>query len=469
MPDFSPSTLNPDTQSGTGFYLEAALAMVTDAVVTTDTAGCVTYMNASAESLTGKSRAQSAGQPLASVLAIVDATTGSTIEAAVAAARQTDAQTIGTRSAVLLGAAERPIIVEYSVSAMRDAHGFVCGTVTVFRDVMLRRKAELALQASEETLLANAEALFQEKERAQVTLHAIGDGVISTDFRGRVNFLNNIAEKITGWTQGEATGQSLDQTFFLVDSTTREHVSCPAMQAIIESRTVRVDADCVLIRRDGQESAVEVSASPIHDKDKGVIGAVVVAHDVTEARDLSAKLARLALHDMLTGLPNRTLLADRLLKALERAQRNGNDVSLLFVDLDRFKPVNDSLGHAVGDQLLKEAATRLLCCVRSSDTVSRYGGDEFIIMLSDIARAEDAAVCAEKIVAAMNAPFAIGEHRLQISASVGIANSSRGITDSATLMRNADVAMYHAKLAGRHGFRFFTPGMDLMDSLDSSG
>ena len=463
------STLFSDTGTEPRPWLDAALAVVTDAVITTDIEGVVTYMNPAAEALTGQPAEVALGQALSSALAIVDATSGGAIDAALDVAKRIDSQAVNARSAVLLNAAERPIIIEYSVSAMRDHRGTVHGTVTVFRDVMLRRTAELALQASEATLLANAEALFQEKERAQVTLHAIGDGVISTDFRGRVNFLNTVAEKMTGWTQLEASGQLLDKTFFLVDASTREHVTCPAMQAIIESRTVRVETDCVLIRRDGLESAVEVSASPIHDKNSGVIGAVVVAHDVTEARDLSAKLARLALHDTLTGLPNRTLLADRLHKALERAQRNGTGVALLFVDLDRFKPVNDSLGHAVGDELLREVASRLQCCVRSSDTVSRYGGDEFIIMLSDIEHPEDAAVCAEKLLAAIDKPFEIGPHRAQIGASIGIANSLQGVTDSATLLRYADIAMYQAKLAGRHGFQFFTPEMDLMESLGSSG
>jgi diguanylate cyclase (GGDEF)-like protein/PAS domain S-box-containing protein len=347
------------------------------------------------------------------------------------------------------------IIVEYGVTAMRDAHGGFAGAVTVFRDVMSRRTAEIALQTTEETLLANAEALFEEKERAQVTLHSIGDAVISTDFRGRVTFLNIIAEKMTGWTQAEAAGRQLDETFFLVDATSRQHMTCPAMQSIIENQTVRIDTTCALIHRDGNESAVEVSASPIHDKNEGVIGAVMVAHDVTVARDLSAKLARLALHDNLTGLPNRTLFNDRLDQALEKAQRAEYIVSLLFIDLDRFKPVNDSLGHEIGDQLLQSVAVRLRTCVRSSDTLSRHGGDEFIIILAEMTREEDASLCAQKVIAAMTVPFEIDGHRLQIGASVGIAHSPRGAIGSALLLRNADSAMYEAKAQGRNNFRSF--------------
>jgi diguanylate cyclase (GGDEF)-like protein/PAS domain S-box-containing protein len=440
-------------------HLEAALRHVTDAVITTDRSGCVTFMNMPAEVLTGHRRLAATGKLLPAVLPIVDAATGGAIEAAVNAATAAGSEELPVRNAILLGTAERPIIIKYGVSAIWDERGVLCGTVTVFRDLSSRRSAELALHTTEQTLLANAEALFAEKERARVTLDSIGDGVISTDFRGRISFLNNVAERITGWTQSEASGRPLDKTFLLVDATTRECLNPPAMDAIIENRTVKLESDCVLIRRDGQESAVEISASPIHDQHEGVVGAVVVAHDVTEARDLSAKLARLALHDNLTGLPNRVLLADRLEKALERAQRNGSTVSLLFVDLDGFKPVNDSMGHAAGDKLLQQVAARLQGCVRSSDTVSRYGGDEFIVMLADTGAPDDAAVCAEKILAQVRAPFVLDGQQIEISASIGIAGSPRGAIDPDTLMRNADLAMYEVKASGRQGFRFFTPSL----------
>jgi diguanylate cyclase (GGDEF)-like protein len=163
----------------------------------------------------------------------------------------------------------------------------------------------------------------------------------------------------------------------------------------------------------------------------------------------------MALHDNLTGLPNRSLLADRLDQALERAHRAGGVVALLFIDLDRFKPINDSQGHAIGDQLLKLVASRLLACVRSSDTVSRYGGDEFVIMLPDLAHPEDAAKCAEKALALINTPFPINGLSLQIGASIGIARCPQNAADSSTLMKYADVAMYRAKSSGRNKFIFF--------------
>ena len=212
----------------------------------------------------------------------------------------------------------------------------------VFRDVGGRRAAERALQSSEESRAENAEALFEEKERAQVTLNSIGDAVVSTNFWGRVTYLNIVAERMTGWSQGDASGRAVDDVFRLIDVTTRNPIPTPTAKAIIENKPVGLGADCMLVRENGVEIAVETTAAPIHDRHGGVIGAVMVAHDVTIARELSHKLARLALHDSLTDVPNRTLLSDRLDQAMMRAHRAGSSVAVLYVDLDRFKHINDS-------------------------------------------------------------------------------------------------------------------------------
>ena len=442
-----------------GAYLELALASVTDAVISTDASGHVIYMNPAAEALTGWRRHDAVGQPLAAVFSIVHPESGVAVESVTDLLKQAEEGSRTQLHAVLVGTTRRPVVVEYGITAVRDSAAGFAGGITVFRDITHRRAAELALKSSEETLLANAEALFEEKERAQVTLNSIGDAVISTDFRGRVSFLNVVAEKMTGWSQAEASGRLLDEIFFMVDSSTRQHIPCPTMQAIIENRTVGRPAACVLIRRDGVEVAVEDSASPIHDTQGGVIGAVMVAHDVTAARDLADKLARVALHDNLTELPNRALFADRLHQAIVRAHRSGDSAALLFVDLDRFKPVNDLLGHTTGDLLLQAVAKRLLGCVRNSDTVSRYGGDEFIIVLADVAHAGDASVCADKIIQAFGVPYEIGGHTLQISASIGIASYPGDAPDAETLLRYADIAMYQAKAEGRNKYRVFAAQM----------
>jgi diguanylate cyclase (GGDEF)-like protein/PAS domain S-box-containing protein len=439
-------------------YLETALAHVSDAVIVIDVADEIRYMNAAAERLTGAEFEKVFGQPLDGVFAIVHADTAEALRGAIDTAKATDDSPRTANRGVLVGETGNPVVIEYTVAAHRDAHATLCGAVIVFRDITHHRAAELALQTTEDTLLANAHALFEEKERSQVTLNSIGDAVISTDFRGRVSYLNTIAEQMTGWAQAEATGRPLDEIFFIVDASTREHIPCPTMLAIIENRRVKIESTCVLIRRDGSEVPVEDAASPIHDKNGGVVGAVMVAHDVTVARDLSAKLAHLALHDSLTDLPNRTCFANRLDLAVARSQRRGDCGAVLFVDLDRFKPVNDTFGHPVGDQLLRAVAQRLVSCVRTSDVVSRFGGDEFVILLTDLNPGESREV-AEKVKQALDAPYVLGNHTLHVTASIGIAYFPDTATDAQTLLKYADLAMYTAKQGGRNNCELFNKDM----------
>ena len=307
---------------------------------------------------------------------------------------------------------------------------------------------------------ANAEALFEEKERAQVTLNSIGDAVISTDLGGRVTYLNAVAESMTGWSLKEASGRPLEEVFRIADVTTRESAQNPMALAILENKTVGLASNCVLIRRDGTEAAIEDSAAPIHDRRGHVTGAVMVFRDVTMTRALSLKMAHLARHDSLTDLPNRVMLNDRLTQALALAHRHQKSLALLFLDLDRFKGINDSLGHAIGDRLLQSVAERLLACVRSSDTVSRQGGDEFVILLSEVTQRADAAATAEKILLALSTPHRIGQQDLHLAASIGVVTYPDDGTEAKTLLKHADLAMYRAKDSGRNTYRFFEPDMN---------
>jgi diguanylate cyclase (GGDEF)-like protein len=186
----------------------------------------------------------------------------------------------------------------------------------------------------------------------------------------------------------------------------------------------------------------------------------MVFHDVSAARALSARMAHLAQHDSLTDLPNRLLLNDRLEQATALAHRSGLKLAILYLDVDRFKTINDSLGHAIGDRLLQSVAQRLKFCVRLTDTVSRQGGDEFVVLLSQMTHAEDAAVSAEKILAALAAPHPIEEHTLYVTASIGVATFPDDGTTADALLKNADFAMYRAKEKGRNCFQFFTPEMN---------
>jgi diguanylate cyclase (GGDEF)-like protein len=201
--------------------------------------------------------------------------------------------------------------------------------------------------------------------------------------------------------------------------------------------------------------AIEGSASPIHDKNGGVVGAVMVVHDVTAARDLSAKLERMALHDSLTDLPNRSLFTDRLDRALARASRAGNSVVLLFIDLDEFKPVNDTLGHALGDRLLQSVADRLRHCMREADTVSRFGGDEFLVLMPDVPSTQDAAICAAKVFQSLQPVHEIGGHELFVTASIGVSSYPHDAGDANGLLKCADTAMYKAKSQGGNRFEIF--------------
>jgi len=303
--------------------------------------------------------------------------------------------------------------------------------------------------------------LFIEKERAQVTLNSIGDAVLSTDILGNVVYLNVVAEHMTGWSRKEAVGHPLNDVFQIIDGVTHRPSPNPMELAIQLDKAVGLSANCILVRRDGYECAIEDTAAPIHDRDGQVTGAVIVFHDVSMARAVVQEMAHLAQHDPLTDLPNRMMLNDRLTQAISLARRNCHLLAVLFLDLDGFKNINDSLGHSVGDKLLQSVSVRLSACVRKSDTVSRQGGDEFIVLLPEVTHAADAAISAAKIITELKQAHIVGEHRLHVTASIGISTYPDHGDNGETLIKNADTAMYHAKQSGRDNYQFFAPDMSL--------
>jgi diguanylate cyclase (GGDEF)-like protein/PAS domain S-box-containing protein len=327
------------------------------------------------------------------------------------------------------------------------------GLVQTVEDITERKAAEFTLRVAEENL-------FMEKERAQVTLNSIGDAVLTTDLLGQVTYLNQVAETMTGWSCEDALGRPISEVFTILDGTTRETGANPMLRAIAEDRAVGLAKDSVLIRRDGLELAIEDSAAPIHNRDGRVTGAVIVFHDVSESRAMALEMAHLAQHDFLTSLPNRLLLSERMVHAISLAKRHKQQVGLLFLDLDNFKHINDSLGHAIGDQLLQSVARRLVECVRTTDTVCRQGGDEFVILLAEIGQPQDAAHVAETLRAALDMPHLIDGHELHISLSIGISVFPDDGADVDTLMQSADTAMYHAKASGRNNYQFFKSEMN---------
>jgi diguanylate cyclase (GGDEF)-like protein/PAS domain S-box-containing protein len=306
---------------------------------------------------------------------------------------------------------------------------------------------------------ATAERLFAHQELAEITLNSIGDAVISVDVGGAITYLNTAAESMTGWRADEAAGRPLAQVLRILNGITRMPVPNPLMLAMSHNKALGLTPDCVLIRRDGHEAGIEDSAAPIHNRNGHVTGAVMVFHDVTQARAAALRTAYLAQHDALSGLANRALLTDRLSHAITTAERHRGLLAVLFVDIDHFKAINDSLGHSVGDQLLKAVAERLLAGVRSSDTVGRLGGDEFVVILSEVAHSADAAISADKLLAALSPPYSIDTHSVNITASIGIATYPDNGQSADTLLANADAAMYHAKESGRNQHHFYAKDM----------
>ena len=297
--------------------------------------------------------------------------------------------------------------------------------------------------------------LLVETARAEQTLAAIADAVLSTDASGNVTYLNAVAEYLTGWSRLEAAGRPVTDILNIINGATRLGLENPIPSAIREHKTGSLPSNCILLRRDGSEVPIEDSTAPIYDSEGGTTGAVMVFHDVSAARQSAAQISHLAHHDFLTDLPNRMLLDDRLQHALALAQRHQYRIAVLFLDLDRFKHINDSLGHVIGDQLLQAVASRLQRCVRRSDTVGRRGGDEFLVILSEVDHEKEAGVIAAKLLAVLTVPYRIAHHDLHVPVSIGVSLYPDDGEDAETLINNADTAMYHAKENGRNNYQFF--------------
>jgi diguanylate cyclase (GGDEF)-like protein/PAS domain S-box-containing protein len=302
-----------------------------------------------------------------------------------------------------------------------------------------------------------ADAVLLEKEIANVTLDSIQEAVLRTDACGNVTYLNRVAEKMTGWPREEALGHPVADVLRIIDRVSGSAVG-NALEIVMQDKNATVAAKsktCILVRRDGFEFGIENTVAPVHAQDGSISGAVVAFHDVSAARARSLEMSHLAQHDSLTDLPNRVLFNDRLTQAISLAERQGKQLAVLFVDLDHFKKINDSLGHGVGDKLLQSVARRLVSCVRRADTVSRMGGDEFVILLSQVEHEEDAAFSARKILRSLAVPHMIDSNSLDINASIGMSTYPTDGRDAESLMNNADAAMYEAKQQGRNSYKFF--------------
>jgi diguanylate cyclase (GGDEF)-like protein/PAS domain S-box-containing protein len=311
-----------------------------------------------------------------------------------------------------------------------------------------------ALAAVASGALANA-LLF---EQMQAITRSLGEGVIALDEKGIVTFANPAAEQLLGWRRGELVGrevsESVDPEGRVVGAGNAEWVHLPRLRA---GETLRID-EHVVTRSDGTPLDVALTASPVL-RDGAVVGAVVVLRDVRDRKALERRLVHQAFHDPLTGLPNRALFLDRLEHARARSMRDGGTQAVLFLDLDRFKVINDSLGHRTGDQVLQTVASRLVGVLRPSDTVARFGGDEFTILLEQVLDASEAAQTAERILRALQLPVEAGDRDVVVTASLGIAIGEPG-NSPGDLLAAADIAMYQAKSRGKNRYVVAAPDAD---------
>lgn len=310
--------------------------------------------------------------------------------------------------------------------------------------------------------MSRQQAPAEASTRAEITLGSIGDGVVSVDLGGRIEFINEAACKLTGWSAAQATGRPASEVIHLRCKVTQEPLANPLDAVLQRGTAIRMPVGTVLVRRDGNHTSIEDSTTPIRDDDGVLAGAVMVFHDVTSAQQLVLQMAHLASHDVLTDLPNRAMLDDRIQQAVAWGRRNNAPFAVLYLDLDRFKRINDSLGHPVGDLLLCSVSERLRACVRNSDTVCRQGGDEFLVLLADQRNHRNAAAAAKKILGELCRAHEIGGRELFIGASIGISMFPDDGHDAATLIKNADTAMYRAKANGRCNVQFYKHDMNVL-------
>ncbi len=298
------------------------------------------------------------------------------------------------------------------------------------------------------TRLKHAEGeLAEEKERLRVTLESIGDGVISTDAEERVIFMNPIAEAMTGWTEAEALGRQVAEIFVAKSESTGEPAIDHVAFCLASGAPSRIEDDVILAARDGTGRGVSGTAAPVRTEDNRMIGAVLVFKDATQSQELQRKLTHSANHDALTGLPNRTAFASALAEAQRQAGEERRSHMLCFIDLDRFKPVNDSAGHAAGDALLQKVAHTIRRVCRIQDFPARLGGDEFVLLLADCSLANARRVAAKLVDAIGTIDFSWNGKPYGIGASIGVAQVTADPARDALAM--ADAACYAAKSAGR--------------------
>jgi diguanylate cyclase (GGDEF)-like protein/PAS domain S-box-containing protein len=337
-----------------------------------------------------------------------------------------------------------------------DEFGYLGGFINRALDYVTLQQQELREALA---LVRDSEAaLYEEKERAVVTLHSIGDAVITTDPACRVEYFNPLAEQLTGWTLEQARGRPIIDLLHLLDEVTRQPIDNPVELCLAQRGAVTQQEEVILLRPDQGEVEISASAAPIRDRNETILGAVMVFHDVGHTRMLARQLSYQAAHDALTGLYNRREFEQRLQQALEDAQEKGMEHALCYLDLDQFKVVNDVCGHIAGDELLCQLAGVLLGCIRETDVLARLGGDEFGMLLSHCSPGKARRVADDMLASVRAFRFMHQEHSFEIGVSIGVVPVNKSSHSVTELLSAADVACYAAKDGGRNRIHVYEPG-----------
>ncbi|MGZ5001196.1 MAG: diguanylate cyclase domain-containing protein, partial [Methylomonas sp.] len=419
------------------------LRCISDAVIATDTEGRIRFMNPRAEAATGRRLEQAKGTLINELITLMTETSRNVIENPVLKTLKSHEVTGTDYATLLVGQSGLEFPIDDGAAPILDDDGTLLGAVMVFRDITARRQMENLLRESEERF------------HSSFDLAAIGMALVALD--GRFLQVNNSLCEIFGYTKGELLSANLKM---LTQGGHEDNLLDLHLRQLVadELPTFQIEAEC-FHKVPGKIVWTMLSASLVRNPDGEPQYFIIQIQNITNRKYAEQQLIYLANHDPLTGLLNRDQFHNRLTSALSSVQRHDTKLALMYLDLDRFKLINDTLGHRLGDLLLQAVSDRLKTSVRSHDILARLGGDEFIVLLSDIDDIDDVARIAEKTIAVLTQPFTLEGNDLVITASIGISVYPDDGKDSHTLLKNADTAMYLAKERGKNNYQFYTLAM----------